>query len=110
MYSREYVSFFSFNPCAPLSAPCPVRQTHSVGEEHEEHEKLMSEVQTAMDTLLGSSDQAKDDAARATLLAGLKVNLQKFGKDVLEHLDHEEKSFATPVARKVSETLCVAQL
>eukprot|EP00752_Nemacystus_decipiens_P012458 g11037.t1 len=75
-------------------------QTHSVGEEHEEHEKLLSAVQTAMDTLLGSSDQAKDDATRATVLAGLKVNLQKFGKDVLEHLDHEEYSFATPIARK----------
>lgn len=54
-----------------------------------------------MDTLLGPSDEAKDDTARATVLAGLKVNLHKFGKDVLEHLDHEEHSFATPIARKV---------
>eukprot|EP00903_Cladosiphon_okamuranus_P016305 g15037.t1 len=75
-------------------------QTHSVGEEHEEHEKLLSAVQGAVDTLLGSSDQSRDDATRAIVLAGLKVNLQKFGKDVLEHLDHEEHSFATPIARK----------
>lgn len=77
-------------------------QTHSVGEEHEEHEKLMASVQAGMDTLLGSSDESRDDATRATVLAELKANLSKFGKDVLEHLDHEEYSFATPIARKVT--------
>ncbi|CAM9111089.1 unnamed protein product [Scytosiphon promiscuus] len=75
-------------------------QTHSVGEEHEEHEKLMSSVQAAMDTLLGSSSDSNDDTARTVLLAELRGNLTRFGKDVLEHLDHEEHSFATPIARK----------
>lgn len=90
--------------CALLVRFRSVRQTHSVGEEHEEHEKLMSEVQTAMDTLLGASDEGKDDAARAAVLTSLKASLQKFGENVLEHLDHEEYSFATPIARKVRTT------
>lgn len=32
----------------------------------------------------------------------LKVYLSVFGKQLVEHLDHEEQFFATPVARKVS--------
>lgn len=86
------------------------RQTHSVGEEHEEHEKAMAAVQTALDTLMGSSDEGKDDANRATVLSGLKGQLTQFGKDVLEHLDHEEHSFATPIARKVYIYIYTAQM
>lgn len=72
-----------------------------MGVEHEEHEKLMSSVQSAMDALLGSSSDSNDDTARTVLLAELRANLTRFGKDVLDHLDHEEHSFATPIARKV---------
>lgn len=84
-------------------------QTHSVGEEHEEHEKLMAAVQAGMETLLGSStEEGRDDAIRATVLANLKANLSQFGKDVLEHLDHEEYSFATPIARKVTNSVLLS--
>lgn len=62
---------------------------------------LMASVQKAIDALLGGGKGNSDDAVRAVLLAGLKADLSKFGKELLEHLDHEEHSLATPVARKV---------
>lgn len=68
--------------------------------EHEDHETLMRKVQTAID-LLVSGDDILDDSARGALLGVLRADLTKFGNEVLEHLDHEEHSFATPVARKV---------
>lgn len=61
----------------------------------------MESVQSAMDSLVDGGGDVKDDAARATVLAGLRADLSKFGKDMLEHLDREEHSFATPIARKV---------
>lgn len=72
-------------------------QTRSVGEEHEQHETLMASVQSALDSLLDGNTKVD----RAAVLDGLKADLNKFGKDVLEHLDHEELYYATPVARKV---------
>eukprot|EP00903_Cladosiphon_okamuranus_P016395 g15119.t1 len=74
--------------------------TRSVAEEHEEHEKLMASVQSAVDSLLGGKGGSDDDADRLALLDKLKADLTQFGKDVLEHLDHEELYYATPVARK----------
>lgn len=61
----------------------------------------MAKVQTAMDTLIGGAGDSKDDTGRAALLDELRADLSTFGKELLEHLDHEEHSFATPVARKV---------
>lgn len=81
-------------------------QTQIASVEHEEHEKLMKTVQTGINTLLSGADGngggGHDEATRATLLGELKANLNKFGKELLEHLDGEERSYATPVARKVS--------
>lgn len=76
-----------------------VRQTHGVHEEHEDHESLMKCVQNAVDTLV--SEDYGDNVERAKLLDRLRVNISKFGRDLLEHLDHEEHAFATPIARKV---------
>lgn len=76
-------------------------QTQIASHEHEEHDKLMASVQAAIDALLGGEDTTKGDAARGALLDGLRADLAKFGNELLEHLDHEEHSFATPVARKV---------
>lgn len=89
----------SLNIHESLSGNCI--QTRSVGEEHEEHEKLMASVQSALGCLLGGADDGKSKADRVTILDKLKADLTRFGKDVLEHLDHEELYFATPVARKV---------
>lgn len=71
-----------------------------MAEEHEEHESLMRKVQAAIDSLVSGED-SKDDSVRASLLSGLRADLTKFSKEALQHLDHEEHSFATPVARKV---------
>lgn len=66
----------------------------------------MKAVQAGIDALVsgavGSGNGGGDETARAALLDDLKANLSKFGKEMIEHLDHEEHSFATPVARKVS--------
>ena len=62
----------------------------------------MASVQSALDSLLGDDKSAcNEEADRAAMLDRLKTDLAQFGKDVLEHLDHEELYFATPVARKV---------
>lgn len=63
----------------------------------------MGSVQSALDSLLGGTDGSKDEADRAALLNRLKADLAQFGKDLLEHLNHEEFYFATPVARKVCQ-------
>ncbi|CAN0118074.1 unnamed protein product [Ascophyllum nodosum] len=73
-------------------------QTQSVSEEHEEQEKLAASIQKTIDTLLGGD--CNDDSTRAGLLNKLIADLDLLGREVLEHLDHEEHSFATPVARK----------
>lgn len=81
-------------------------QTQIASEEHEEHDKLMKAVQAGIDALLngadGNGNGGDDETTRAALLDDLKANLSRFGKELIEHLDHEEHSFATPVARKVS--------
>lgn len=85
-----------------FNADGPRAQTRSVAEEHEEHDKLMASVQSALDSLLGGNKEGcNEEADRAALLDRLKVDLAQFGKDLLEHLDQEELYFATPVARKV---------
>lgn len=57
-------------------------------------------MQEKFDALLG--DDCKDDSIRAGLLNELVADLINFGQEVIEHLDHEEHAFATPVARKVT--------
>lgn len=68
---------------------------------------FMTKVQTAIDSLVSEED-GKDDSVRATLLGELRADLTKFSNAALQHLDHEEHSFATPVARKVG-IACIAQ-
>lgn len=74
----------------------------------------MKDVQVGIDALVGGAGGkgkgngggggggGHDEATRAALLDELKANLSRFGKELIDHLDHEEHSFATPVARKVS--------
>lgn len=71
----------------------------------------MKTVQTGIDALLSGSANGGGDNEdnRAVLLDELKANLRKFGKELLEHLDHEEHSFATPVARKVSQSRFISK-
>lgn len=60
---------------------------------------LMNKVQTAVDSLMSS--ESTDVTTRAALLDGLRADLRTFGSDMLEHLEHEEHAYATPIARKV---------
>lgn len=79
-----------------------------MAEEHEEHETLMRKVQAAIDSLVSGED-SKDDSVRAILLGRLRADLTKFSNEALQHLDHEEHFFATPVARKVG-VACIASV
>lgn len=83
-------------------------QTKIASAEHKEHDELMKKVQAGIDALLSGSANGGGDneTSPAVLLDELKANLSKFGKELLEHLDHEEHSLATPVARKVSFLVC----
>lgn len=57
-----------------------------------------------MDSLLGTTGgSTKNDAARSARLEALKADVSRFGKDVLENLEHEELNFVSPVVRKVRE-------
>lgn len=59
-----------------------------------------------MDCLLGNRN---DGAAKAdNTLDGLKADIKTFGKEVRDHMDNEERFYATPVARKVSSNSMVA--
>lgn len=79
-----------------------MRQTSTVAKEHQELESQMTSIQVAMDALLSStSGSTKGDDARAIRLEALKTDVVEFGKRVLEHMDHEELSFVSPVIRKV---------
>lgn len=56
-----------------------------------------------MDSLLSTTGgSTKNDATRAVRLEALKADVSKFGKDVLENLEHEELNFVSPVVRKVN--------
>lgn len=60
-----------------------------------------------MDTLLSGST---DEATRGNILYELRADITKFGNDVIEHLHHEERAYATPVARKVGELGCTSRV
>lgn len=63
----------------------------------------MASVQSSLDSLLGGTDESKEEADRVAMLDRLKADLTHFGTGVLEHLDREELYFAGPVARKVCQ-------
>lgn len=67
----------------------------------------MQKIQTTMDLLL--SGDSTDTTTRGALLGELHAGLKAFGKDMLEHLDHEEHAYATPIARKVGKGLDLAR-
>lgn len=69
----------------------------------------MESVQSTLHALLGGTDGINEETHRSALLDRLRADLTQFGKDVLEHLDHEELYYATPVARKVGRVEQVCQ-
>ncbi|CAN0297636.1 unnamed protein product, partial [Ectocarpus sp. 13 AM-2016] len=76
-------------------------QTSTVGDDHKEHEELIHAVQSGLNSLLGSDGLGKkNEAISANLLDELKANIRKFGKEVREHMDNEERFYSTPVTRK----------
>lgn len=103
---KQGTPFAHRNPRASRAFVLPLRwQTRSVAKEHEDQDSLLASIQSAMDSLLGTTGgSGKNDAARAVRLEALKADVSKFGKDVLENLEHEELHFVCPVVRKVSAT------
>lgn len=77
-------------------------QTQVASEEHEAHAMLMDKIQTEIDNLLRFANRTNDSTVRSALILELKMHLEMFEKQLIDHLDHEELFYAAPVARKVS--------